>query len=173
MRDSMNKMVYIVIGIAVGAVISFLVATTCGPESPPVVVSRDTLVVVKTDTVTVVKPEPCKIKIIDTVEVSMPCAHEPEMPRAHEPQLPQPLGRWLYAETTYHDEHYTAVIVGIGAYLKSIEIYPRTEIRTITTTSQVVKKTRWGVGVQLGAGFGKNGVQPYIGIGLSYNLICW
>lgn len=173
MRDCMNKMVYIVIGIAVGAVVSLLVATTCGQESPPVVVSRDTLVVVKTDTVTVVKPEPCKIKIIDTVEVSMPCAHKPEMPRAHEPQLPQPLGRWLYAETTYHNEHYTAVIVGIGAYLKSIEIYPRTEIRTITTTSQVVKKTRWGVGVQLGVGFGQNGVQPYIGIGISYNLIRW
>ena len=173
MRDSMSKIAYIVIGIAVGAVISFLVVTTCGPESPPVVVSQDTLVVVKTDTVTIIMPEPYKVKIIDTVEVSMPFAHEPEMPRAHAPKLPQPLGRWLYAETTYHGEHYTAVIVGIGAYIKSIEIYPRTEIRTITTTSQVVKKTRWGVGVQLGVGFGQNGVQPYIGIGISYNLIRW
>lgn len=173
MKDSMSKIVYIVIGIAIGAVVSFLVATTCNPDSPPDVVSRDTLVVFKTDTIPIVNPKPYKVKNIDTVELSMPRAHEPELPRPHEPQLPQPLGRWMYAETTYHDEHYTAVIVGIGAYLKSIEIYPRTEIRTITTTSQVVKKTRWGVGVQLGAGFGKNGVQPYIGIGLSYNLICW
>ena len=95
------------------------------------------------------------------------------MPRNKNTQLLPSVGEWLYAETTYKGEQYTAVVEGIGAYLKSIEVYPRTEIRTITTTMPVVKKTRWGVGVQMGAGFGENGVQPYIGIGLSYNLICW
>lgn len=36
-----------------------------------------------------------------------------------------------------------------------------------------VKKTRWGVGIQAGAGATKDGLTPYVGVGVSYNLLSW
>lgn len=166
MKASMwSKLLYLIAGVIAGIIASTISNSAgCSRIDEPTII-RDTITTLRIDTVKIDRPQPYKVIIRDTVEVNMP--------RNDDAQLPPSVGEWLYAETTYRGEHYTAVIVGIGAYLKSIEIYPRTEIRTITTTSQVVKKTRWGVGVQLGLGFGKNGVQPYIGIGISYNIIRW
>lgn len=166
MKVSMwSKLLYLIVGVVAGIIASiFCNSAGCSRIVEPTII-RDTIITLRIDTIRIERPQPYKIVIRDTVEVYVP--------RNDNAQLPPSVGEWLYAETTYKDEQYTAVVEGIGAYLKSIEVYPRTEVRTITTTMPVVKKTRWGVGVQMGAGFGKNGVQPYIGIGLSYNLICW
>ena len=164
MKVSMlSKILYLIVGVIAG-IIASMISNSAGCSRQPTII-RDTITTLRIDTIRIERPQPYKVIIRDTVEVYMP--------RNDDAQLPPSVGEWLYAETTYKGEHYTAVVEGIGAYLKSIEVYPRTEFRTITTTMPVVKKTRWGVGVQIGAGFGKNGVQPYIGIGLSYNLICW
>lgn len=163
MASMLNKLLYLIVGVIAG-IIASMISNSAGCSRQPTII-RDTITTLRIDTIRIERPQPYKIVIRDTVEVNMP--------RNDDAQLPPSVGQWLYAETTYKCGQYTAVVVGIGAYLKSIEVYPRTEVRTITTTMPVVKKTRWGVGVQMGAGFGKNGVQPYIGIGLSYNLICW
>ena len=161
----LSKLLYLIVGVIAGIIASMLCNSAgCSRINDPTII-RDTIITLRFDTIRIERPQPYKIVVRDTVEVNML--------RNKNTQLPPSVGEWLYAETTYKGEQYTAVVEGIGAYLKSIEVYPRTEIRTITTTMPVVKKTRWGVGVQMGAGFGKNGVQPYIGIGLSYNLICW
>lgn len=34
-------------------------------------------------------------------------------------------------------------------------------------------RSRWGVGVQVGYGIGKDGLSPYVGAGVSYNLLSW
>ena len=159
----LSKLLYLILGVIAG-IIASMFCNSAGCSRQPTII-RDTITTLRIDTIRIERPQPYKVVIRDTVEVNMP--------RNDDAQLPPSVGEWLYAETTYKDEHYTAVVEGIGAYLKSIEVYPRTEFRTITTTMPVNKKTRWGVGVQMGAGLGKNGVQPYIGIGLSYNLICW
>lgn len=164
MKVSMwSKILYLIAGVVAGIIASML-CNSAGCSRHPTII-RDTITTLRIDTIRIERPQPYKVVIRDTVEVYMP--------RNDDAQLPPSVGDWLYAETTYKGEQYTAVVEGIGAYLKSIEVYPRTELRTITTTLPVVKKTRWGVGVQMGAGFGKNGVLPYIGVGLSYNLICW
>ena len=164
MKVSMlSKLLYLIVGVIAG-IIASIFSNSAGCSRQPTII-RDTITTLRIDTIRIERPQPYKIVIRDTVEVNMP--------RNDDAQLPPSVGQWLYAETTYKCGQYTAVVEGIGAYLKSIEVYPRTELRTITTTMPVVKKTRWGVGVQMGAAFGKNGVQPYIGVGLSYNLICW
>ena len=166
MKASMlSKLLYLIVGVIAGIIASMISNSAgCSRIGEPTII-RDTITTLRIDTIRIERPQPYKVVIRDTVEVNMP--------RNDNAQLPPSVGQSLYAETTYKDEQYTAVVEGIGAYLKSIEVYPRTEFRTITTTMPVVKKTRWGVGVQMGAGFGKNGVQPYVGIGISYNLICW
>ena len=44
---------------------------------------------------------------------------------------------------------------------------------TITKEIPVIKKNSWGLGVQAGVGAGKGGLSPYVGVGVSYNLLSW
>ena len=50
-----------------------------------------------------------------------------------------------------------------------------TKEQIITKEIPVIQntKTRWGLGVQAGVGAGKGGLSPYVGIGVSYNLLSW
>ncbi len=67
----------------------------------------------------------------------------------------------------YEDSTYRAYVSGYRVNLDSIFIFPKREIITIT---QKEKSKRWGLGIQAGYGFGKNGTGPYFGIGISYNF---
>lgn len=77
----------------------------------------------------------------------------------------------------YKDSLYRAEISGYKPSLDKIEIYQQT--RTITQVEQVLvkDKKRWGLGIQAGYGVGiHSGVvytTPYIGVGVSYNLLRW
>ena len=77
---------------------------------------------------------------------------------------------------TYGDERYTAVVSGYQPSLDRLEIYMENQ----TITSYVVPKEnpkRWGIGVQVGYGAaardGSVYLSPYIGIGISYDIIRW
>lgn len=70
----------------------------------------------------------------------------------------------------YADSTYTAWVSGYKPSLDSIYVYPRHDVVTITNTIRL-KPKRWGVGLNVGYGITpKNGMQPYIGIGVNYNL---
>lgn len=77
----------------------------------------------------------------------------------------------------YEDSLYRAEISGYKPSLDKIEIYQQT--RTITQVEQVLvkDKKRWGLGIQAGYGVGiHSGVvytTPYIGVGVSYNILRW
>lgn len=96
-------------------------------------------------------PDSCKnddIFISDSVKVSIPITSK-----------------------VYEDSTYRAYVSGYHANLDSIFIYPEHEVLTII---QKNKRKRWGIGLHAGYGFGINGRishSPYIGIGISYNLI--
>lgn len=80
-------------------------------------------------------------------------------------QVEIPISQKRYADSTY-----TAWVSGYNPTLDSIRIYPRHEVITITNTIWQ-KPKRWGVGLNVGYGITpKNGMQPYVGIGVSYNL---
>ena len=67
----------------------------------------------------------------------------------------------------YVDSMYRAVVSGYSPRLDSIEIYQQTKVVTITTTN----KDRWHVGLQGGIGASKDGLTPYIGLGITYSLM--
>lgn len=52
-------------------------------------------------------------------------------------------------------------------------------VRHFLTERIVVKEVavpvtrRWGAGIQGGMGFGPSGMFPYIGVGISYNILAW
>lgn len=70
-------------------------------------------------------------------------------------------------QKVYEDSIYTAYVSGYRAQLDSMIVrLPRIE----TTVIQRMKPKRWSVGVHGGYGIGKNGLSPYIGIGIQYKL---
>ena len=61
----------------------------------------------------------------------------------------------------YEGEDYEAWVSGYEPCLDSIRVYQR-EVKT--------KQSRWSIGLQGGVGLTPKGVQPYVGIGVSYRL---
>lgn len=76
-----------------------------------------------------------------------------------------PIERRIYQE----DSLYRAVVSGYRPSLDSLMVYRTTT--EITKFVAVPQKKRWGIGVHAGYGFSRQGISPYVGVGVSYNLI--
>ena len=159
----MKKIKYILLGVIAGIVICLINGwVSCHRTTDKEVITiTDTLVL--TDTIIKFQPKPYKVTIIDTIYL-------PQQPQ--QPQQPQ-IDTLIRQEVTYKDSTYTAVVGGIEPYLKSIEIYPKTIYVNNNTTTTIKVRSRFGLGVQSGYGLSRNGLQPYIGVGVQYNLIQW
>lgn len=71
-------------------------------------------------------------------------------------------------QKVYEDKHYTAYISGYRPSLDSLIL--RHTTREIFNPSKPTRNRRWKFGLQAGFGMTPKGLQPYIGIGGSYNL---
>ena len=150
-------------GLITGIVICLLngLASCHRTTDKEVITITDTLVL--TDTIIKMQPKPYKVTIIDTIYL-------PQKPQ--KPQKPQ-YDTLIRQEITYKDSTYMAVVGGIEPYLKSIEIYPKTIYVNNNTTTTIKVRSRFGLGVQAGYGYGRNGLQPYVGVGVQYNFFQW
>lgn len=111
-----------------------------------------------TDTVEVPEPIPYLIENTDTVYVT-------QMYIGNGEPLEVPL---IKQTVTYSDSTYKAVVSGYNPKLDYIETYNTTHYITEFVRE---KQKKWGIGIQAGYGVGRNGLQPYVGVGVSYNLI--
>lgn len=83
--------------------------------------------------------------------------------------VPVPIERRVYA-----DSNYRAVVSGWHPSLDSISVYPETRVITIERERVEKERSRWGLGIQAGAGLSANGAAvPYVGVGVQYNLFSW
>ena len=162
----MERIKYILLGVIAGLVICFINgwASCHRTTDKEVITITDTLVL--TDTIIKFQPKPYKVTIIDTIYLPQ----QPQKPQ--KPQKPQ-IDTLIRQEVIYKDSTYMAVVGGIEPYLKSIEIYPKTIYVNNNTTTTIKVRSRFGLGVQAGYGYGRNGLQPYVGIGVQYTLIQW
>lgn len=71
-------------------------------------------------------------------------------------------------QKVYEDSAFRAYVSGYHPALDSIQIFHRKETVYIRSPT---KPKRWGIGIQTGCGLTPNRVQPYIGIGISYNIL--
>lgn len=135
-------------------------------DIPEPEIVRDTLRI--RDTLVVEVDRPVTQRIIDTIEVEVIATRT-----VHDTVLAT-LPR---EERTYQDSSYTAIVSGIRPRLDYLAIYPEKEIVTVTETIQVPKANRWGLGLQAGYGFtiqgGKVQRAPFLGVGISYNIVTW
>ena len=80
-----------------------------------------------------------------------------------------PIERRVYQE----DSLYRAVVSGWHPSLDTLMVFPKTTTITIREKVPVPDRRRWGIGIQAGAGATRNGLTPYVGVGISYNLLSW
>lgn len=77
-------------------------------------------------------------------------------------------------QVEWRDSLVTVWASGIRPAVDSVRHYTRTEIVTQTVTVPGTRKlSRWGLGVQAGYGVSDKGLTPYVGVGISYNILAW
>lgn len=74
---------------------------------------------------------------------------------------------------TWRDSFCEVYASGIMPQVDSVRHFREYQYVTIETAIPVKEKSHWGLGVQVGMGAGKNGLTPYVGVGISYNLLSW
>lgn len=175
----------------IGAVVCFLVSYMAGGyhfrDTAKTVVRTDTL----HDTVTVRGPLAVNAREVRTDTVLLPVTekNDGKLRVATASQLTKQRGMpmeggylaynvpkdsvWAVVPITqkvYADSTYKAWVSGYNPKLDSIQVYRQTIVTTKTET--VVKKRRIGIGVQAGYGYGfrYGGLEPYVGLGVSWNF---
>lgn len=151
---------------AVLALAAFLCVARCTgghkPDTEPLVV-RDTTVV--HDTIRIDKPVPRYVRTTDTIRVKVP--------------VTEVLRDTVYVSLprevkVYEDSAYRAQVSGYEPRLDWVEVYPKTTTITETITERARRKP-WGIGVNVGYGAALNDgrvvLSPYVGVGISYDII--
>lgn len=150
------------VGLSVAVLLGFLVGQRCprngGGETPTPKV--DTLVI--RDTIKVTEPISVTKRVVDSIPY--PVTDTLRMRDTLYVILEREQIRW---------EDSLSVVYASGVMPQVDSVIHHTENLITTKEIPVIKKTRWGFGVQAGVVAGKGGLTPYVGVGVSYNLLLW
>lgn len=152
------------VGLAVAVLLGFLVGQRCprngGGETPTIKV--DTLVI--RDTIKVTKPISMTKRVVDSIPY----------PVTDTIRMRDTLFVLLERQqVTWEDSLARVYASGVNPQVDSVIHFTQDLIITNEIPVIQVKKTRWGLGVQAGVGAGKDGLTPYLGVGVSYNILSW
>lgn len=159
-----GKHIIMGIGIAVAILVSFLVGRRCAGNGPGETLTPkvDTLFI--RDTIKVTEPISVTKWVVDSVLVPV---HDTTRVR-------DTLYLLLEREQVIWDDSLSVVYAsGINPQVDSVVHRTLQMIVTEKIPVVQVKKTRWGVGVQAGVSANKEGILPYVGVGVSYNILSW
>lgn len=161
----------------VAAIICFVTGFTFGKKSvklpkPTVEVRVDTVTIteVRVDTIEKVRTITAYLPVVEDDDEPMDTIDYPyDNPPEDSVKVEIPISRYVAQE----DSLYRVVAEGYAVDFKEITVYPKTV--TITNTVEVKKPTHLGIGIQTGYGVTMNQnvvkLSPYIGVGISYNII--
>ena len=74
---------------------------------------------------------------------------------------------------TWRDSLCEVYASGIMPQVDSVRHFQEYKYITIETQVPVKVKSHWGLGANAGYGVGKGGLTPYVGVGISYNILSW
>lgn len=138
------------------------------------------------DTATAVAPEASEARDKDTVYIKVYLSEKTPEISENVPEIADsvsaPADSVLYLPVVIEqkvyedpDSTYRAVVSGpalseeYGPRLDSIQVFSRSTIQ-YQTKVVYVEPSRWSIGIQAGYGASKDGLTPYLGIGVQYNL---
>lgn len=176
-----EKYILMGMGIVVAILIGFLVGRRCPRNDPgePQTPRVDTLFVRDTNSFTEPKKGPSPDVLIKEIPVPVYVADSSAIDSLlNECARLERVGDslklvLLRVQRHYSDSTFDAWVSGVDPRLDSIKTYRTNMVITKEIPVIQVKKTRWGLGVQAGAGVGKDGLTPYVGVGISYNILSW
>ena len=156
------------VGIAVAVLIGFLIGQKHPQKSPvePIKEKVDTLLIF--DTITLSKPVFVEKIKLDSVLI----------PVTDTLWLHDTLYVYLEREQIQWQDSLCRVYAsGVNPQVDSVTHFVRETIVNREISVPVKVKSRWGLGIQVGYGAGINGKQvyltPYVGVGISYNILSW
>ena len=156
------------VGIAVAVLIGFLIGHKHPQKLPvePIKENVDTLLIF--DTITLSKPVYVEKIKLDSVLV----------PVIDTLWLHDTLYVYLErAQIQWQDSLCRVYASGVNPQIDSVTHFVQETIVNREIPVPVKVKSRWGLGIQLGYGAGVNGKQvyltPYVGVGISYNILSW
>lgn len=137
-------------------------------EQPTELIRTDTVTVIIRDTMVVEKPTEIYRYIIryDTIRTNDIVIITDTV--TGEQQAVVPIEQSVYSDST-ENAQYTAYISGFRATLDSININCK-NTETIITRTEIEKARRIGFGIQVGVGATRQGLSPYVGVGVQYRL---
>ena len=156
------------VGIAVAVLIGVLIGQKHPQKSPvePIKEKVDTLLIF--DTITLTKP--VFVEKIQLDSVYMPVTDT----------LWKHDTLYVYLEREqiqWQDSLCRVYASGINPQVDSVTHFVQETIVNREISVPVKVKSRWGLGIQVGYGAGVNGKQvyltPYVGVGISYNILSW
>lgn len=158
MKDYVRDLLAILVTLAIGTVLGVVLGRR-SVEPETIVVERvDTMV--RVDTLHHPYPVPKYVRVVDSIPYPVPVPGPVDTVWA---QLPR-------EEKVYADSTYRAVVSGVFPSLDSIDVYSR-EVFITRDRTVYVQPSRWSLGLQGGVGASKDGLSPYIGIGVQYRLV--
>ena len=169
------------VGIAVAVLIGFLIGQQ-HPQKPPVEPNTekvDTLIIRDTNSFTEPPKEPSPDVLIKEIPVPVYVADSSAIDSLlNECARLERVGDSLQlvllrVQRHYSDSTFDAWVSGVDPRLDSIKTYQTNMGITKAIPVIQVKKSRWGLGIQAGYGASKDGLSPYIGVGVSYNVLSW
>lgn len=167
----MGRFKGLLVGVSVLLTASFCVNMFQCSNAGKTITHQDTVRTTYIDTIPFLNPVPKDSTVIRYVTVTLPVTcgkdtiyEEKGGNTGDSVNITLPITSKVYGDSTY-----TAYVSGFRANLDSIFVYPRHEV--ITTITDKTRHKRWGIGVQAGYGISRNSISPYIGIGISYNII--
>lgn len=156
MNDKVEKALHILLAMAIASAVTFW-ADRRHDKGPETIIETVTDTLIVRDTVTVSKPVPYNVYVVDTMWFEVPVYGGRDT-------VFVPLPREV---KEYKDSNYRAVVSGFRPSLDTISVYPKT---VVITTTERIQPPRWSWGVQAGLGASKDGITPYVGVGIQYRL---
>ena len=155
---------WVFIGIVLAAMLGYLVGSRCHrndtgePPTPKV----DTLFI--RDTFKVTEPKYITRRVVDSIPY----------PVTDTIRMRDTLYVLLERQqVTWEDSLARVYASGVNPHVDSVIHFSQDLIITKEIPVIQVNKTRWGIGVQAGVTADKEGVMPYVGVGVSYNILSW
>lgn len=171
MKELLGQVCFTAIAIGLVALVAYLAGVDHGRNINKECWASDDAMVCDTcyvyDTIVVDKPVYKELRYIDTVLVAV----SDTIKIIGDTTVALPFEQKVYSDSTYR-----AVVSGFRPSLDSIAVYPRNSVVTIYYDNNSLvegRNRRWGLGLQAGYGVSGDGLTPYIGVGLSYNIVRW
>lgn len=165
-----KNLLYFGLGVMTGAAAIALTAE----RKPQSAIQVPTVVTIRRDTVMVKSPAPAHQRILPKRKRSLTAT----APSPSDSTATDSAGQYL--QRVYSGEGYTAWISGIDPVLDSVAVHPLSvvSVNTLPTASDIALTPKtdtkhWHLGLFGGCAVTTRGLQPAIGIGITYSFCSW